>query len=81
MIIQVYMPSSIHDDEEVRSFYVEIDRALRGIKGEDNLIVMGDWNATVGEGRDGLAVGPFGLGISETQYAGNSKRSDREAKG
>ena len=36
-------------------------------KATDQVIVMGDWNAVIGEGRDAREVGEFGLG----------KRNDR----
>ena len=27
------------------------------------MVIMGDWNAVVGEGRDGREVGAYGLGM------------------
>lgn len=47
--------------------YEMLTELIEGIKGEENVVIMGDWNATVGEGREGIIVGPFGL----------SKRNDR----
>jgi hypothetical protein len=32
-------------------------------KGSDHVVIMGDWNAVVGEGRDELVVEKFGLGL------------------
>lgn len=61
-IVQVYMPTSSADDEEVDKIYEEIEDVVQYIKGEENLIVMGDWNAVVGRGREGQTIGPFGLG-------------------
>ena len=61
-IVQVYMPTSSADDEEVEKIYEEIEDVLQYVKGDENLIVMGDWNAVVGKGREGKAVGEHGLG-------------------
>jgi hypothetical protein len=39
-----------------------MEEVLGRVKGKENLIVMGDWNAVVGEGKEGRSVGNFGLG-------------------
>ncbi|XP_046392311.1 craniofacial development protein 2-like [Ischnura elegans] len=62
IIIQVYMPTTNEGDEEVEKFYDMLIELIDGIKGEENVIIMVDWNATVGEGREGMIVGPFVLG-------------------
>jgi len=61
-IIQVYMPTSEHNDEEIEKMYEQIEEVVDRQKGSDYVIVMGDWNAVVGEGRDGNEIGQFGLG-------------------
>ena len=63
IVIQVYLPISDYDDEEIEKLYEEIEGVMGKEKGADNLIVMGDWNAVVGEGRDDKEVGEFGLGV------------------
>ena len=67
IIIQVYFPTTGHDDEEVENLYEALEELIDKEKGKDYLVVMGDWNAVVGEGRDEKEVGSFGLG----------KRNDR----
>lgn len=62
-LIQVYAPTTSHDDEVVETFYEEIDQAL----GEDKTtytIIMGDFNAKVGlrKDREEKGLGPFGIG-------------------
>ena len=61
-VVLVYMPTSNHDDEEVDVIYDEIEELLEEEKGNNCTIVMSDWNAVVGEGRDERTVGPHGLG-------------------
>jgi len=67
VLVQVYMPTTDHEDEEIEMIYEQLDKILSKQKGTDYVVVMGDMNAVVGEGRDGMEVGKFGLG----------KRNDR----
>ena len=62
IVIQVYMPTSQHKDEEIEQMYEEIEEVMRQEKGSDFAAIMGDWNAVVGEGQCGKEIGPFGLG-------------------
>jgi len=62
VIMQVYMPTTTHEEEEVDSIYEMIEEKLENTKGNDYVIVMGDWNASVGEGGHGKCVGEYGLG-------------------
>ncbi|XKL69414.1 hypothetical protein PGB90_007183 [Kerria lacca] len=50
VLVQVYMPTGSYSDEEIKEIYEELDEVLIGVKGKENLIIMGDWNARVGEG-------------------------------
>ena len=61
-IIQVYAPTSTHSDEEVEEFYEDIDKAMKLFKSQDIKIVMGDFNAKVGNERIDDIVGSWGLG-------------------
>ena len=61
-MIEVYMPTSDHDDEGVDVIYDEIEKLLEEEKGNICTVVMGDWNAVVGAGRDEKTVGLHGLG-------------------
>jgi hypothetical protein len=62
VLLQIYMPTTSHDDEEVEVMYDSIDEIIKKVKGTDYLIIMGDWNAVVGEGKEGKCVGDYGLG-------------------
>ena len=61
-VIQTYMPTSAHSDEEVEDMYEEIERLLDEEEARDNVVIMGYWNAIVGEGRDDIVVGEYGMG-------------------
>lgn len=61
------MPTSTDDIGEVEKVYEDIEELLKLTKHKDNLIIMGDFNAVIGEGSDGIEVGKYGLG----------KRNDR----
>ena len=62
-IIQVYAPTSDHDDDEVEQFYEDITKALEEHKASYT-IVMGDFNAKVGKQQEGeeSVLGKFGIG-------------------
>ena len=47
-VIQVYAPTSSHEDEEVEEFYEQIENIIRKTPKKDFLIIQGDWNAKVG---------------------------------
>ena len=47
-IIQVYAPTSGHDDNEVHNFYQQLQEIIDQTPKKDNLVVQGDWNAKVG---------------------------------
>ena len=47
-IIQVYAPTSGHDDNEVDNFYRQLQEIIDQTPNKDNLVVQGDWNAKVG---------------------------------
>ena len=59
VIIQVYRPISAHEDTEVEEIYNQLNDLIEEEKGNENLIVMGDWNSVIGEGKDGKEVGAF----------------------
>ena len=61
-VIQVYMPTTASNDEEIEEMYEKVEELINEEKGKCNVIVMGDWNAVVGEGQDGQNVGKYGLG-------------------
>lgn len=62
IVVQVYMPTSNSSDEEVEEVYGNIDKIIENVKGEENLVIMGDWNVVVGEEKVNNVTGAFGLG-------------------
>ena len=62
-IIQAYAPTSTASDEEMRQFYEQMALAMKSCKPHDIQVVMGDFNAKVGNLKDKDRVtGNFGLG-------------------
>ncbi|GFO36777.1 craniofacial development protein 2-like protein [Plakobranchus ocellatus] len=61
-IIQVYAPTSACSDDDIEKFYEELEEVKTQCSQQNPLIIMGDFNAKVGEGREENIVGPHGLG-------------------
>jgi len=60
-LVQVYLPTTDHPDEEVESVYEDIGNIISRSKSHYN-IVMGDFNAKVGKGKYmEISTRPFGL--------------------
>lgn len=57
IVMQVYMATSEHPEEEIDEMYDTIEEVLNNEVTNDNVIIMGDWNSIVGEGADGSEVG------------------------
>ena len=63
LMMQVYMPTSEHDDDEVDELYDKTEEILEEDgKGDTNNIIMGDWNSVVGDESQRKIVGTQGLG-------------------
>src|SRR6476661_696398 len=67
VIVQAYLSTTDYEDEEVEKLYDQLDEILGKQKGTDNVIVMGDFNAVVGEGKEDRVVGKFGLRKETTE--------------
>ena len=61
-IIQVYMLTTEHEKEEVEETSSIIDELLKETDGKDCTVIMGDFNAVVGEGSEEKSLGKYGLG-------------------
>lgn len=61
-IVQVYVPTSDKEEQDVESFYEQIDVALKLSKTKDITIVMGDFNAKIRKVKTDNLVGNFGWG-------------------
>ena len=61
-IIQVYAPTQGHTDEELEQFYEQVQKAIKSVKSDEVLFVMGDLNAKVGNEQHTNIIGKHGLG-------------------
>jgi len=61
-IVQVYAPTNNAEEEAKDVFYEQVQKVLDKIPKHDIVILMGDWNAKVGDQQDGEGVvGHHGL--------------------
>ena len=61
-MIQVYAPTSASSEENLETFYDDLERARKQCTSQDPVIIMGDFNAKVGSKRVEDTLGPHGLG-------------------
>jgi len=61
--MQVYFPTSSSTGEDLENMYEQIEDALKLAKSWDSVIVMGDFNAIIGERYGNRGAVKFGLGI------------------
>ena len=61
-IIEAYAPTSASSDENLEDVYHDLDKAMSICKSSEMKIVMGDFNAKIGEGKNNQTVGPHRLG-------------------
>ena len=60
--VQVYAPTTDATDEEIETFYSQLQEVLDKAPKKDMIITMGDFNAKVGRQADEKVAGKFGLG-------------------
>lgn len=64
-IIQIYMPTSDKKyDNDIELMYDKLTKLLNSLKSNEMNLLIGDFNAKVGQGRRSDLVGDFGLGES-----------------
>ena len=61
-IIQVYFPTTDANDDEVISMYKKVQDLVDGCAKKERLLVIGDFNAKIGENTCRQSCGKFGLG-------------------
>ena len=65
-IIQAYLSTSSHDDQEVKNVYEDIGNLIINSEAHYN-VIMGDFNAKVGLGNPAKScIGHYGLGARNT---------------
>lgn len=61
-VIQVYASQSDHPDHVVELFYDEAQNALEQTYKDEIIIIMGDFDSKIGQGRETDILGDFGWG-------------------
>ena len=62
-VIQVYVPSSNAEEAEVEQFYEDLQDLLELTSKNNDLFIIGDWNAKAGSQEIPGATVKFGLGV------------------
>ena len=58
-IIQQYMLTTVHSDEEAKAVYEKLEELIKEVEGTYDLVIMEDWNAVVWEGKEGKWIRAF----------------------
>jgi exonuclease III len=53
IVVQVYMPTSDYEDDEIEEMYDSIEEVIKTIRRDENLIVLGNWNMVKEKGTIG----------------------------
>ena len=61
-LIQVYAPTKEYSEDINEAFYEQVETAFKYIKNKEYTIVMGDFNAKVGNKKHKDIIGSYGLG-------------------
>ena len=60
--MQLFAPTQDYNDDDIAVFYEEVQTAIKQIKSNEIVCVIGDMNAKVGSSAKGNIVGKFSLG-------------------
>ncbi|CAF4651495.1 unnamed protein product, partial [Rotaria magnacalcarata] len=61
-IIQIYAPTTEAEESTITKFYMELQEILEDVPKKDAILIIGDWNAKVGDTEAPGIVGKYGLG-------------------
>lgn len=63
-VIVAYAPTTDYSDAEVETFYEQLEQTLKILPKKDVKIIVGDWNAKIGNNNIGLeeVMGKYGIG-------------------
>ncbi|CAF3930129.1 unnamed protein product [Adineta steineri] len=61
-IIQIYAPTTEAEESIIENFYMELQQLLDNVPKKDTILIIGDWNAKVGETEVPGIVEKFELG-------------------
>lgn len=66
-VIQAYAPTGDKSDDDIEGFYSTLDEASNLTKKGEITVVLGDFNAKIGKGKEGDVCGQYGLGVRNTR--------------
>ena len=61
-IIQIYAPTTDAAEETIEKFYTDLQQLIDDAPKKDNILLLGDWNAKIGNKEEPEVTGKFGLG-------------------
>ena len=62
VLIQVYAPTAEASEEEIETFYEDLEKAIKEVHSTNILVILGDFNAKVGKSDHQDIMGKFGMG-------------------